>query len=225
MNTTSTIGPVKFDCYDMTTTPNNGSFSNNLTFAQNQSNSLPSWLSFDSSTSTITSTNPDTASSDTYTITNTYTGVFGTSIALTTNLKITVAGLTSTNNTNSTNTNSTNTNSTNTSSDSKNDDNYCLDTSSEAVCGIVVTVIIVAGLALIIFIAVCCFYILKKVRKRANRVQVERDPQSIQQNDGLPMALPDIHQTNRQTMEIQDIPSETIERCVDGTLQASDNQL
>ena len=49
--------------------------------------------------------------------------------------------------------------------------------------------------------------------------------QDVQQTDGQLMTLQDVQQTDHQLMQLQDVPPETIARCVDATLQASDNQL
>ena len=191
----------------MITTPNNGSFSSNLTFAQYESNALPSWLSFNSSTANITSTDPDTLGSDTYTITNTYKGVYDSLFTFSTNLNISVVEFIPTN---TTNTNTTNTNTT--SSSSSNDDKYCFDTSSEAVCGIVITAIAVAGLVLIILTFVCICCILKRGRKKASKVEVQQDHQCVQQTD-------------HQLVDIPNVQPETMVRCINAFIQDSDNKI
>ena len=188
VNTTSTVGPLKFDCYSMTTTPNNGTFTNSLSFAQSQAAALPSWLSFDTTTANITATNPDTLGSDTYTITNTYTGVYGETITFTTDLNITVIDPSTVNNTtpNNTNTNNTNTNTTS-SSGSNSDEDHCLGASSEALCGLLVTLIVVGALLPIIGIGVivyCKFVRKRRVRpqsdNRVNQIQNRNDNQEVE---------------------------------------------
>ena len=182
----------------MVTSPNNGSFSNNLTFAQYQSNALPSWLSFDSSSANITSTNPSTSSSDTYTITNTYTGVTGSSFALTTDLNISVTG---------------------SSTNSSNDDKHCFGLSSGAECGLVIFAIAFAVIAPIIAIAVIVYCKWKKARKRANRNNVQ---QVCNQDNAQHQP---VQQQDHQPVDIQGMALETEARCIDEVYQTADNQI
>ena len=227
----------------MMTSPNSGNFSNNLSFAQSQSNALPSWLSFDNSTPSISMTNPDTSGSDTYTITNTYTGVSGSSIALTTDLNITVIDIiapnstetnstetnstetnsteTNSTETNSTETNSTETNSTvtnNTNPNSSNDDKHCFGLSSGTECGIVITVIVLAFVIFIIVIAVFIHYNCKKARNRANRENAR--PVCNQENP----QHQSVQQQDHQPLDIQDMDPETEARGINEDGQISDNQ-
>ena len=230
----------------MMTSPNNGSFSNNLTFAQSQSNALPSWLSFDSSTANITSADPDTLGSDTYTITNTYTGVSGSSITFTTDLNITVieyiapnttetnttetnttetntteTNTTETNSTetNSTETNSTVTNNTNPNSNSSSDDKYCFGLSSKAACGIVITVIILAVVVPIIAIAILVYRKWNKARKRANRDNAQ---QVCNQDNPQHQS---VHQQDHQPVDIHHEEPEVEARGINEGYQTADNQL
>ena len=136
----------------MNSTPTDGNFTNNLTMTQADSSALPSWLTYDASTSNITATNPDTLGNTTYTITNTYTGSFNETFTLTTNLIISVIDPTAV--TNSTNNSTTNSNTTNT---NKNDDSHCLNASSEAICGVLVTAIFLGVLGTIAIVAVTIY--------------------------------------------------------------------
>ena len=197
----------------MMTSPNNGSFSNNLSFAQSQSNGLPSWLSFDRSTGNITSTDPETLGSDTYTITNTYTGVSGSSITFTTDLNITVIEYIASNTTvdNSTVDNTTVTN--NTSSNSNNDEKHCFGRSSEAACGIVITAIVLGLLVPIIAITVLVYCKWNKARKRANR----NNFQQVYNQDNAQHQS--VQHADHQVVDIHDMVLET------EAYQAPDNQL
>ena len=207
----------------MMTSPNSGNFRNNLSFAQSQSNALPSWLSFDNSTPSISMTNPDTSGSDTYTITNTYTGVSGSSITFTTDLNISVIDIIAPNTTetNSTETNSTETNSTvtnNTNPNSSNDDKHCFGLSSGTECGIVITVIVLAFVIFIIVIAVFIHYNCKKARNRANRENAR--PVCNQENP----QHQSVQQQDHQPLDIQDMDPETEARGINEDGQISDNQ-
>ena len=180
----------------MVTSPNNGSFSNNLTFAQYQSNALPSWLSFDSSSANITSTNPSTSSSDTYTITNTYTGVTGSSFTLTTDLNISVSG-----------------------SNSNNDDKHCFGLSSGTECGLVIFAIALAVIIPIIGVAIIVYCKWKRARNRANRDNVQ---QVCNQDNAQHQP---VQQQDHEPMQLQDMDPETEARGMDANYQIPDDQI
>ena len=187
----------------MITTPNTGNYSNNLSLAESQSNTLPSWLSFDSSTAEITSTDPDTVSSDLYTITNTLTSVFfALPFTLTNDLNITVIESTG-----------------NTTNNSKNDDDHCFDTSSEAVCAIIITAIIIGGLIPFIILAGIIYCKCKKARNNSDRTCVQADDNQDNQEHHS------IQQQDHQPVQAQDVELETETRGFNGVYQTSDNQI
>ena len=202
----------------MITTPNNGSFINNLSLAESQSNALPSWMSFNSSTAEITITDPDTVSSDLYTITNTFTSVFGSSFTLTNDLNITVIEVTVPNNTVPNNTVPNNTVSNNTNSNSE-DDDYCFDTSSEIVCGIIITIIAVVVIVPVIIIGVIIYCRWSKARENSHRacVQGNDNQENIQHHS--------IQQQDHQPMQAQDVALETEARAINEVYQTPDHQL
>ena len=218
----------------MITTPNNGNFSNNLTFAQSQSNALPSWLSFDGSTGNITSTNPGTLGSDSYTITNTYTSVYNSLLTLTTDLNITVIEFitpnttdtnttdTNTTDTNTTDTNTTQTNTTETNStndNSEDDDKYCFGISSGVKCDIIITAIVLTLIVPIIAIAVIVYCKCKKAANRDNRVNVI---QICNQDNGQHQSM---QQLDQEPMQLQDVGPEAQARGINVFYQTPDNQL
>ena len=170
VNTTTTLGPIGFNCYDVVTAASSADFTNNITFAQSNGSSLPSWLTFDNTTANVSISNPSEVSSDTYTITNTYTGSLGVTFTLTTNATISIVEDTTTNNTTTT-TNTTATNNTTTTPDenSNEDDDHCLNASSEGFCALFVILIIFGVLALVIIIGAISYCKLRKPRVDTNR--------------------------------------------------------
>ena len=109
VNDTTSIGPLKFDCYDVVTAATNANFTNQLTFATKNGSSMASWMSFDSSAGNVSISIPSEISSDNFTITNTYTGVLGNNFTLATDLTINIVEAQVVPNNSNTNTN-TNTN-------------------------------------------------------------------------------------------------------------------
>ena len=76
VNSTTALGPIGFDCYDTVTAATTVDFTTNqITFAQSNGSSLPSWLTFDTSTANVSISTPSEIYNGTYTLTNTYTGV------------------------------------------------------------------------------------------------------------------------------------------------------
>ena len=171
VDTSTSVGPIEFDCYEVSTSARDANFSNQLTFAQSNGSSLPNWMTFDSTTASVSLSIPNEESSDTYTITNSYTGVFGSTFTLTTNATISLTSATTslTNGTNS-------------------DDDYCLNASSEGLCAFFV-ILIVAGVvgvvALVIFVSalIYCKYKCKRSRQDdISKIEQEQPGEDIQQN-------------------------------------------
>ena len=164
----------------MITTPSSGSnFTTNLTFTQFESNPLPNWLSFNTSTANITSTNPTNLTSDTYTITNTYTGITGSSITLTTNVSVTVTE--------------------DRSEGSGDGEKYCFDTNSEAMCGIVATIIVIVGLVSVTVAVLFAYTEGKKVGKgyeeaseRDDDIEESQEHHSVQEQHHQPIQMHEI---------------------------------
>ena len=53
----SSVGPLRFSCYDAFLTNSNVNFTNNLSLTQSDGSAIPSWMAFNSSTGTITVSN------------------------------------------------------------------------------------------------------------------------------------------------------------------------
>ena len=151
-NSASTIGPLSFDCYEVVTSASDANFSNQLTFVESTGSSLPSWLTFNASTASVSISNPSAASSDTYNITNTYTGSLGNTFALNTSLTINIVEGTTTS-----------------------DDDHCLNASSEGFCALFAILIAVGVLATLIIIGVILYCKLRKPRTGRTRVE-QLDP-------------------------------------------------
>ena len=184
VNTASTVGPLNFDCYTINTDASDANFTNSLTFSQSEGQSLPSWLTFDASTTNVSVSNPSTGGSDNYNITNSYTGVLG-NFTLDRILTISVIDDSTNNNTNNNNTN----NNTNT----NDDEDHCLNASSEALCGVLVAVIAVVALLSIIAIAIIIYCKFKR-RPQLDRSRVDRE----EHNDSHCQSEANRPTTNRQ---------------------------
>ena len=168
VNTTTTLGPIGFNCYDVVTAASSADFTNNITFAQSNGSSLPSWLTFDNTTANVSISNPSEVSSDTYTITNTYTGSLGTTFTLNKNVTISIVGDTTT-------------------PENNEDDNHCLNASSEGFCAFFVILIIFGVLAPVIIVGAILYFKLRKPRVDANRVeQLNQTEVNNVQDDNLP---------------------------------------
>ena len=168
VNSTTSLGPIGFDCYDVITSASSANFTNNITFAQSNGSSLPSWLTFDNTTANVSISNSSAASSATYTITNTYTGSLGTTFTLNKNVTISIVGDTTT-------------------PENNEDDNHCLNASSEGFCAFFVILIIFGVLAPVIIIGAIIYCKLRKPRVDANRVeQLNQTEVNNVQDDNLP---------------------------------------
>ena len=166
VNNATSFGPIGFDCYDVITSASSANFTNNITFAQSNGSSLPSWLTFDNTTANVSISSPSAVSSDTYTITNTYTGSLGVTFTLTTNATISIVEDTTTNNT----VNNTTNNTTAPDENNNEDDNHCLNASSEGLCAFFVILIIFGVLAPVIIGAIL-YCKLRKPRVDTTRVE------------------------------------------------------
>ena len=162
VGTSSTIGPLNFDCYTVNTAATVTNFNNSLTLNQSDGQSLPSWLSFDATSVNIAVSSPTSAGSDNYKIANNYTGVLG-SFTLDTELTISVVGGSTNNNTNN---------------NSNNDEDHCLNASSEALCGVYVAIIVVVPLIVIIAIGALVYCKFKK-RSQEDLSRVNEDDNDV----------------------------------------------
>ena len=168
VNSTTALGPIGFDCYEVVTAASTANFTNNITFAQSSGSSLPSWLTFDTSTANVSISNPSAVSNDTYTITNTYTGVLGSTFTLQTNAIISLAEEVVTNTTSNNENNS--------------DDDHCMNASSEGLCIFYIVLIAVGAFILIAILVLSIYCKFKKPRTDMARVnQFECDEQDNNQ--------------------------------------------
>ena len=174
VNTNSTIGPLVFDCYTANTAGTTANFTNSLSFSQSEGQSLPSWLTFDATTGNASVSNPSTLGSDNYKISNSNSGVLG-NFTFDTILTISIVDG-STNNTNN-----------------NDDEDHCLNTSSEALCGVIVAIIVVVALLSIIAIAIIIYCKFKK------RPQLDRSRIDVEEhNDSHCQSEANRPTTNRQ---------------------------
>ena len=231
-NTTSTVGPLGFDCYGLTTSPTEGNFTSQLTFAPVIALSQPSWLTFDTTTANFTAISPDTITSNTYTITSTHTGIFNSTITFSTIVNISIIeplpdNTTTSNNSTTTNNNSTNTsnnstqtnNSTTGNSKNKNTDKHCLNASSEVLCGVFKTLIITGA---VVLVAIILFLIYIKLKSKPS---VPKDMMSINQEQE-PEENKENHQDNESVLfNQQDNPPDTESRWIHNIDDAHSNQI
>ena len=197
VNSTTALGPIGFDCYDTITPASSADFTvNQLTFAQSGGSSLPSWLTFDNATANVSISNPSEVSNDTYTITNTYTGVLGSTFTLQNNAIISLAEEVVTNTT---------TNTTTTNNENNDDDDYCLNASSKGLCGFFIFLIIGGVIILFSIIGTVLYCKLKKPKNlnkndmtRVNQYETnepDNDPAADQQNDVPNLETMGMHRT------------------------------
>ena len=156
VNSTTALGPIGFDCYEVVTAASTANFTNNITFAQSSGSSLPSWLTFDTSTANVSISNPSAVSNDTYTITNTYTGVLGSTFTLQTNAIISLAEEVVTNTTSNNENNS--------------DDDHCMNASSGGLCIFYIVLIAFGAFILIAILVLSIYCKFKKPRTDMTRV-------------------------------------------------------
>ena len=132
-NVSSTsLGPVEFDCYSVTTSPSSVNFSGQLSMTQGDEQAIPSWMTFNSSSATLSLSSPEVSSAN-YTVTNSLVGLFS-NLTLDTNVIINITEVSSQEN-----------------------DEHCMGASSEGLCGFFVTLIIFGVLAPTIFIAILIY--------------------------------------------------------------------
>ena len=116
INTSAIIGPIAYDCYDVTMNGTSATLSNVVTMSEGEGGSIPNWMAFNPSTASILVVHSTETSSNNFTISNTISGVFG-SFVLNTNFTINITEPTATQN-------------------DGDDKDYCLNTSSKALCGV-----------------------------------------------------------------------------------------
>ena len=140
--TSSSLGPVEFDCYSVTTSASNADFSNQLSMTQSDGQAIPSWMSFDSATGSISLSSPEISSGN-YTVTNSLTGV-AVNFTLDTNVTINIVEASS--------------NDDDQDGDDTDDDDHCLGASSEGLCAFF-AILIVAGIIIpIVFVALVVYF-------------------------------------------------------------------
>ena len=148
VNTTAIFGPIGFDWYEVVTSATSTNFTNDVSFNHSEGLNIPSWVFFNPSTPLVLVSNTSEASVNTYSVTNGYTGVFE-NITFTTNFTINITEVST--------------------AENKNDD-YCLNASSKAVCGIYIGLICFAIIALVVFILVLLYCKLKKPNRDMSQV-------------------------------------------------------
>ena len=148
VNSTTALGPIGFDCYDTVTAATTVNFTTNqITFTESNGSSLPSWLTFDTSTANVSISTPSEIYNGTYTQTNTYTGVLGNTFTLQNNAIISLSEEVVNSTTNNEN---------------KDDDGHCLNASSKGLCAFFIFLIVVGALIPVISIGVFLYCKLKK---------------------------------------------------------------
>ena len=184
----TSVGPLSFNCYNATTTGNNVNFTNNIALTQSDGSALPDWMTFNESTAMITVSNTSDVPATIYTMTNSYTGILG-NFTLVNNVSITFTEVVQNNTSNNTNTN-------NGTNNQNGDDDHCLGASSEALCGVFMTIIVVAALAFIICIGVVLYCKLKK-KPENDRIRVDQqDVNESQCNQDENVPTPGQQQAN-----------------------------
>ena len=133
VNTTTTLGPIGFDCYTMNVNATNANFTNSISFSHSEGLDIPGWVYFNPSDSEVLVFNNTEVSSNVYTITNSLTGVFD-NITYATNFTINIVEDSTTN-----------------------DDEYCLNESSKALCGLYIGLIAFASIVVLVFIIVALY--------------------------------------------------------------------
>ena len=170
MNTSSTFGPIPFDCYSTTTSASNANFTSNLSFKSSDGSAVPNWVYFNPSTPEILVTDNTAVSENTYSISNAYTGVFQ-NVTFVTNVTVNITSAVSSgiqNSTNSTTTESTE-------NTCKKENEYCLGASSNFVCGAYIALIALAVIFTSAVVFIVLYYILKKMRTGRTRVNNQDD--------------------------------------------------
>ena len=173
LNSTS-LGPIEFDCYSVTTGASTANFTNQLSMTQRDGQAIPSWMEFNSSTASLSLTSPE-VSSGTYNVTNLYTGVLG-NFTLNTQILINITEvIQQTNN--------------QTNNEKNDDDDSCLGASSKGLCALFVLLIIFAVLGPIILIGLFIYFKFKRskgtIKKtRLNQVQPTDEIEGEENNNG-----------------------------------------
>ena len=164
----TSVGPLIFSCYNVTTTAGNANFTGQATLTQSDGSAIPSWMAFNGSTGTITVSNTSNIAATTYIVANTYTGILG-NITLSTNVSVTLTEAV----TNNTGNNGTNT-------ESK-DDDYCMNASSQGLC-VVFASLFVVGLLVLTFGMVITLYCVFKSKPQSNMVRIGQQDVNVPQS-------------------------------------------
>ena len=164
----TSVGPLSFSCYNATTTNSNVNFTGQATLTQSDGSAIPSWMAFNGSTGTITVSNTSDIAATTYIVANTYTGIYG-NITLSTNVSVTLTEAV----TNNTGNNGTNT-------ESK-DDDYCMNASSQGLC-VVFASLLVVGLLVLTFGMVITLYCVFKSKPQSNMVRIGHQDVNVPQS-------------------------------------------
>ena len=126
--TSSSLGPVEFDCYSVATSASSADFSNQLSMTQSDGQAIPSWMSIDSSSATVVLSSPEVSLGD-YIVTSSFTGIAA-NFTFDTNVTINIGPPS---------------------------EDHCLGASSEGLCGFFVTLIIFGIVIPVIFISVLIY--------------------------------------------------------------------
>ena len=166
------LGPLQFNCYNVTSNANNASFADQLIMTQSDEQTIPSWMSFDPVSANLSLSDPE-VSNATYIISNFYIGSFG-NFTLDTSFSISIA-VPTVNTTGNTTGNVTNNN-------NEEDDDHCLNASSEALCGFFIFLIIAGVLTPIIFVLVLTL-IKCKARRNVNNDMTKVDQEQADEGN------------------------------------------
>ena len=164
----TSVGPVRFSCYEALLTNSNVNFTNNASLTQSDGSAIASWMAFNGSTGTITVSNTSDIAATTYIVANTYTGIYG-NITLSTNVSVTLTEAV----TNNTGNNGTNT-------ESK-DDDYCMNASSQGLC-VVFASLLAVGLLVLTFGMVIILYCVFKSKPQSNMVRIGQQDVNVPQS-------------------------------------------
>ena len=194
----SSLGPVEFNCYSVTTSASSANFSTQLSMTQSNGQPIPSWMSIDSSTGTISLSSAEVSSGD-YIVVNSLTGVAN-NFTFDSNVTINIIMVES-------------------------DDEYCLGASSEGFCAFFVILIILGCIIPIVFVALLIYF---KCRPKGDtndmtKLDQEQPGEGNEGNEGDNNLENDENaQMNQHHKALQNVENGTIQHAED---DGQDNQV
>ena len=191
----SSLGPVEFSCYSVTTSASSANFSNQLSMTQSDGQAIPSWMSIDSSTSTISLSSAEVSSGD-YIVINSLTGVEN-NFTFDSNVTINIVLADS-------------------------DEDYCLGASNQGLCGFFVTIIIFGVLIPVILIALVIYFKFKPEKGSNDMTKLDQEQPDEGNQDNNNVENDESVQMNQHRMELQNVENGTIQHAED---DGQDNQV